>query len=217
MILAWAAAVAAVLALGEPPRQRPPGHGGAYNVALGKLVYAPPHAFWAPFERGEPQHGLQRLTNGVLAGGAGLVSRETILFAPYTADLPEVVLPEAERRRMAGGDGFLEVDLGGVYRVEAVALEADAAGDYKLQVSPNGRFWHSLWTAPAAFGHHGFVLRQSGPLVHPVDARYVRVAAGAGYGLGDRPETFPGEARRLLYAASELQVFTTQARPREIP
>jgi hypothetical protein len=213
VISAWAAVVTGVLALAEPPRKRPPAHGGAYNVALGKLVYAAPLTFWAPFERGEPQHGLQRLTDGVLAGRAGLVTRQAILFAPYTADLPEVVLPEAERQRMAGGGGFLEVDLGGVYRVEALALEADAAGDYKLEVSPNGRFWHSLWTAPAAIGHHGWVVRQSGPLVHPVDARYVRLSAS----VGDPIEAMPGSARRLLFAASELQVFTSQARPRDLP
>ncbi|MDB5102275.1 MAG: hypothetical protein JWM80_6696 [Cyanobacteria bacterium RYN_339] len=212
-IAAWVAAT--VIALGQPPRARPPAHGGGYNVARGKLVYASPHTFWAPLQRGEPQAGLQRLTNGVFAGRAGVVSRETVVLAPYTADLAEIVLPEPERQRMPRGTCYLEVDLGGVFQIDALALEADAAGDYRLEGSREGRFWHSLWTAPAAFGQHGFVIRRSGQLVHPADIRYVRVSGAAGYGLGDRPETFPGEARRLLYAASELEAYTSQALPHE--
>jgi hypothetical protein len=212
-IMAWVAA--SLVALAQPPRTRPPARGAAYNVALGKLVYAAPHTFWAPLQRGEPQAGLQRLTNGVFAGRAGVVSRETILLAPYSAALPEIVLPGPEQARMPRGTCFLEVDLGGVYRVDALTLEADAGGDYRLEGSREGRFWHSIWTAPAAFGQHGFVVRRSGPLVHPPDVRYLRVSGGMGYGVGDRPETFPGEARRLLFAVGELEAFTTQARPKE--
>lgn len=212
------AAALAVLALGQPPIGHPPAHTppGMRNVARGCLVYARPGTYFAP-GAGDPQAGLQRLTDGVLAGRAPLVSRETLLIAPYTADLPELPLasvPATIRAGLATATGYLEVDLGGEFAIEALALEADASADYQLESSREGRFWHSLWTAPAAFGQHGWVLRTSGLLAQPREARFVRVSGAAGYGLADRPDTFPGESRRLVYAVTELEVFSRQVRPR---
>jgi hypothetical protein len=206
------------LALADIPRGRPPVERRVgYNVALGKLVFARAHTFYAPAHGGDAQVGLQRLTDGKFAGGTGIVSRQTVVLAPYTADLPELPLaslPDAERETMPTATGYMEVDLGGVYRVGELLLEADARGDYRLEGSREGRFWQSLCTMPAAFGQQGFVTRTGRPSSGPVDLRYVRVSGAAGYGVGNRPETFPGEARRVVFAVSELQVFTSQARPR---
>jgi hypothetical protein len=214
------ASIAVQIALAEPPQGRPPNHrapAGWVNVARGRLVYARPGTFWAPGQRGEPQAGLQRLTDGILAGRAPLRSSATILLAPYTADLPSLPLadvPAALRASMTSGFGQLEVDLGGIYAVRALVLEADASGDYRVEASANGRFWRSLWTAPVAFGEQGYVVRSSGPLLHPQDVRYVRVSGAASYGVGNQVESFPGENRRTLYAVTELEVLCAPGRAR---
>jgi hypothetical protein len=214
------AAVATQLALAAPPKAKAPVNAippGLFNVARGRIVYARAGTFWAPGLRGDPQAGLQRLTDGIFAGRAPLVSSAAILLAPYTGDVPALPLSELPgnlRASMKAGFGQLEVDLGGVYAVAALVLEADASSDYRVEASPNGRFWRSVWTAPAAFGQQGYVVRSSGALQHSLDARYVRVSGATSYGVAARPETLPGENRRSLFAVTELEVLSGQSRPR---
>ncbi len=131
-----------------------------------------------------------------------VTSNYTPSFGSVRSIVDSIYAPEGHRwddanyavRLDAANTSILTIDLGQVYDIERVKLQADGNDVYRVEYSVDGATWSLLFEAGTLGA--GLLTRDSGPLT-PVAARYVRVYAVGGDGL---------------YSVSELEVQATVAR-----
>ncbi len=131
-----------------------------------------------------------------------VTSNYTPSFGSVKNIVDSIYAPEGHRwddanyavRLDAANTSILTIDLGQVYDIERVKLQADGNDVYRVEYSVDGTTWSLLFEAGTLGA--GLLTRDSGPLT-PVAARYVRVYAVGGDGL---------------YSVSELEVQATVAR-----
>jgi hypothetical protein len=132
-----------------------------------------------------PETGLLRGRVPSAARGVRHADRLTDGIAAEPGDAPVTDLTAV----LAGPGAFVVYDLGAATPLRCALIEADGDDRYTLSLSPDGRRWEPLWTAPRA-DEPGMQLRVGRDLAGT--GRYLRLDAAGGDGR---------------YAAAELAVF----------
>jgi hypothetical protein len=152
-----------------------PAHASPINVAAGKPVTVTGAVgvmtcCWLP----GPLAPLSSITDGVFLPEQSIWQTDTVWW---------------DERHPPSANNIIEIDLGGLYDIESLKIQADNNESYIVSYRDAGGFWIALPFA-GPLGPFGMITRDSGPV--NFQASGFRIDAGGG---------------DLFYSVSEFQAF----------